>query len=73
MRSQPIAKLAATLPSYFRKIVVDETGLDGRYDFALSYRIDSPEVLSGELSSKYGLTLHPAKRRVLLLTVQPEN
>ncbi len=73
MRSQPIANLAATLPNYLRKIVVDETGLDGRYDFTLSYRSDSPEVLLGDLSSKYGLTLHPGKRKVRMLTVQSEN
>lgn len=73
LKRQPVAKLAATLPNFLKKIVVDETGLDGHYDFILSYRSDSSEVLLSDLRSKYGLTLIPAKRRVRMLTVRPEN
>ena len=72
-KRQPISKLASTLPNFLKKIVVDETGLDGQYDFFLSYRSDSPEVLLTDLRSKYGLTLLPAKRRVRMLMVKPEN
>lgn len=73
LRGQPMTKLAAMLPNYMRKVVVDETGLDGSYDLTLSYRGDKPQELIDELNTKYGLTLHPAKRRVWMLLVEFEN
>ena len=72
LRAQPIAKLAATLPNFMKKVVVDETGLEGRYDLTLSYRGDNPQVLLDELGSKYGLTLQPETRRVRVLRIEPE-
>ncbi len=69
LRAQPITRLVGLLPSYTKKIVVDDTGLDGRYDLSLSYRADSPQVLIDELQSKYGLTLEPEKRKVRMLVV----
>jgi len=73
LKRQPVSKLAATLSNFLKKIVVDETALDGQYDFLLSYRSDSPEVLLTDLRSKYGLTLAPAKRKVRMLLVKGEN
>ncbi len=73
LKRQPAARLAATLPNFLKKIVIDETGLAGQYDFTLQYRSDSPEILLDDLRSKYGLTLLPAKRRVRMLVIKPEN
>lgn len=73
LKRQPAARLAATLPNFLKKIVIDETGLPGQYDFTLQYSSDSPEILLDDLRSKYGLTLLPAKRRVRMLVIKPEN
>lgn len=71
LRAQPMARVATMLPNFMRQVVVDETGLEGRYDLTLSYRSDNPQVLIDELSTKYGLTLQPARRKVRMLTVEP--
>jgi uncharacterized protein (TIGR03435 family) len=73
LKRQPVAKLAATLPNFLKKIVIDETGLEGYYDFILSYRSDGLEVLLTDLRTKYGLTVLPARRKVRMLMVKPEN
>lgn len=73
LKGQTVGKLAATLPNWLKSIVVDETGLTGKYDFALQYRSDSPEILLDDLRSKYGLTLMPAKRSVRILVTKPGN
>ena len=73
LKRQPAGRLAATLSNFLNKIVVDETALAGQYDFTLQYRSDGPQTLVDDLSSKYGLTLLPAKRRVRMLVIKPEN
>ena len=73
LKGQSVGKLAATLPNWLKSIVVDETGLTGKYDFTLQYRSDSPEILLDDLRSKYGLTLMPAKRKVRILVTKPGN
>ena len=59
MRKQSTAKLAADLPNRLGKVVVDETGLNGLYDFDLEYRDDGPKMLTDGLKQKYGLVLTP--------------
>ncbi|HEV2711140.1 MAG TPA: TIGR03435 family protein [Edaphobacter sp.] len=73
MQKQSMAKLAGTLPNWLGKIVVDETGLKGSYDFDLEYRDDSPKMLTDGLQQKYGLVLVPAKRKVRILVVEKRN
>ncbi len=73
MRKQSTGKLAETLPNWLRKIVVDETGLNGLYDFNLEYRDDGPKMLTDVLQEKYGLVLTPAKRKVRILAVEKKN
>lgn len=69
MRKQSTAKLAADLPNRLGKVVVDETGLNGLYDFDLEYRDDGPKMLTDGLKQKYGLILTPARRKRSLLQV----
>ena len=70
MRKQSTAKLAADLPNRLGKVVVDETGLNGLYDFDLEYRDDGPKMLTDGLKQKYGLILTPARRKVKMLVVE---
>lgn len=53
-----------------RRVVVDETGLKGLYDFDLEYRDDGPRMLTDGLQQKYGLVLTPARRKVRMLAVE---
>ncbi len=70
LKSQPILKLADALPNWLGKIVVDETGLEGSYDFDLEYRAGDSGVLIDALRNKYGLILAPGKRKVQILIVE---
>ena len=69
---QSAAKLAEALPNWLHKIVVNETGLSGIYDFDLDYVAKDPRVITDELQQKYGVVLTPAKRKVRILVVEKE-
>lgn len=69
---QTSAKLAEALPNWFQKVVVNETGLSGTYDFDLDYVANEPKVLTEELQQKYGVTLTPAKRKIRILVVEKQ-
>ena len=70
MKKQSTAKLAETLPNWMYKLVIDETGLTGVYDFDLDYRDDGPKVLTDSLRERYGLILTPGRRSIRMLVVQ---
>jgi uncharacterized protein (TIGR03435 family) len=70
LRHQPIRELADALPNWLGKVVVNETGLMGSYDFDLQYLAGDPTVLTDLLREKYGLILTPGKRRVRILIVE---
>jgi uncharacterized protein (TIGR03435 family) len=72
LKKQSMAKLSATLPNWLRKIVVDETGQKGSYDFDLEYRGKDSKMLTDALE-KYGLVLTPGKRKVQILVVEKTN
>jgi uncharacterized protein (TIGR03435 family) len=69
LRKQTTARLTEALPNWLRKVVVDETGLKGQYDFDLEYSDGSPTILTDGLQRNYGLVLTPGKRRVHMLVV----
>lgn len=73
MRKQSTAKLAADLPNRLGKVVVDETGLNGLYDFDLEYRDDGPKMLTDGLKQKYGLVLTPPAQAVVTPGFQLED
>lgn len=71
LTNQPLGKLADALSNFVRKIVVDETGLTGRFDFQLAYGDHNPAILRDALSERYGLVLEPARRNVRMLVIEP--
>ena len=70
MKKQSTAELAGALPNWMRKVVIDETGLTGRYDFDLDYRDDGPNVLIDSLRERYGLILALGRRPIRVLVVK---
>lgn len=71
LRHQPVAKLCDVLSNAFDGIVMDETGMDGRYDFEIPYQPGQPEVTSGALK-EIGLEGVKARRNIRVLLVTPE-
>ena len=67
MSNGSMAMLCGTLEQALDRPVVDETGLAGRYDIALS---SGPGDLAERLRDELGLTLTPARRSVTWLTVR---
>jgi uncharacterized protein (TIGR03435 family) len=71
LRHQPITKVSEILTNVFGTMVVDETRLEGRYDFDFPYQPGQPEVTSKALRG-IGLEAVKARRNVRVLVVQPE-
>jgi uncharacterized protein (TIGR03435 family) len=72
LRHQPITKLCDMLVDAFSSIVVDETGMNGRYDFDIPYQPTQPEVISTALN-ELGLEAIKARRDVRILVVTSES
>jgi uncharacterized protein (TIGR03435 family) len=68
LRDEPISKLCEMLASSFNAIVLDETGIDGRYDFELPYQPGQPEMTS-EALNKLGFETTKARRDIPVLVV----
>ena len=68
LKHQPIAKLCDLLANSFSAIVVDETRLNGHYDFEIPYQPGQPEVTTNALK-KVGLEAVKARRKVKVLIV----
>lgn len=76
VRGQPIAKLTFWLSQVAGRMVVDKTGLAGKYDIALKWtpddqqnRPDSGPTLFTALQEQLGLKLEPAKGQVQTLVI----
>ena len=65
--------LADALPNFIRKLVVDETGLTGRYDFLLPYGDNNQAILLDAMLERYGLILEPAKCKIRMLVIEPQD
>lgn len=72
VKKQPIAKLADSLENFFRKPVIDETGLKENYDWNLSYTYADKNILLESLRKETGLDLVPARRLVEVLVIENE-
>lgn len=70
LRSEPIAKLCSMLTGAFNAIVLDETGIHGRYDFELPYQPGEPGVTSVALN-RLGLETVKTRRNIRVLEVTP--
>ena len=70
----PLSSFATSLRSLAGRPVVDKTGIQGRYDFTLSFaRLDDPESTLASFSTavqeQLGLKLEPAKVPLELLVI----
>jgi uncharacterized protein (TIGR03435 family) len=65
-----IPTFAANLAGQFSRPVIDETGIEGRYDFDLKWDPKDPEALAKAVREKYGLLLTSATRPVDVLIVE---
>jgi uncharacterized protein (TIGR03435 family) len=70
LHAQPVKKLCDFLTTPLHSIVVDETGMKGRYDFDLPYQPGQPDVTTSALSL-IGLEAVKMRRSVVVLVVQP--
>ena len=53
-----------------KQIMIDETGLKGKYDFELKYDLMNPESVKAAIKEQFGLELSSAKRQVEILVVE---
>jgi uncharacterized protein (TIGR03435 family) len=64
-----VAEFAAALADYIRRPVFDETGLDGSFEFSLSWNKGNPAALQEAVKQQLGMQLVDDKRSVPLLIV----
>lgn len=67
--SVPTARLAVLLEQTLKKTVVDETGLEGGFDLALTWDAARPESLVDAVREQLGLELVPARRALVHLEI----
>jgi uncharacterized protein (TIGR03435 family) len=67
---QPTMNVAWHLASKVGKIVVDETGLDGRYDYELEWDQRDPQDMVRAVEEQLGLVLVAGRREVEFLVVE---
>ena len=65
-----VAAFAAFLSDYIQRPVFDETGMDGNFDFSLSWNKGNPAALQEAVKQQLGLQLADDKRSVELLIVE---
>jgi len=76
--NQPISELRGYLEAWaYRKPVLDQTGLTGRYDFVLDWPKpmgylykDGQETLKNNLANELGLELVPSREPIEMLVVE---
>ena len=66
---QPVTELIAEVARRLEKIVLDETGLNGLYDWEMPYQPGQPDVTIKGLTA-LGLELVPALRPTRILVVE---
>jgi len=71
LRSQPVRKLCQLLSNSLEAPVIDETAMDGRYDFDVPYQPGQPLVTTQALKD-IGLETIKANRNLQVLVVAPE-
>ncbi|HKQ48457.1 MAG TPA: TIGR03435 family protein [Phycisphaerae bacterium] len=71
--NEPLATLTRGLGSQIKKPVIDETGLEGRYDIRLEGKLNEPDSLIRAIRESLGLELRPAKRPVEFLVIENDS
>lgn len=72
LQRQPVSKLSELLTNSLSAVVINETGLEGRYDFDIPYQRGNAEVTRQALK-KIGLEAIPARRPIQVLVVTNES
>ena len=67
---QPIATLVDVLENFLDRAVVDETGLEGEFDWELSYRRADETTVVNSVRNELGLEILPATRAIEVLIVE---
>jgi uncharacterized protein (TIGR03435 family) len=67
-----VDNLADLLESILERPVINETRLDGRYDWTVEFDEENPESVVPAIEEKLNLRLTPEEREVEVLVVEPE-
>ena len=67
---QPVANLADVLENLLDRPVVDETGLDGEYDWEFSYSKADGAMVTNAVRDELGLEIVPGRRLIEVLVVK---
>ena len=67
---QPVANLADVLENLLDRPVVDETGLEGEYDWEFSYRSADGAMVTNAVRDELGLEIVPGRRMIEVLVVK---
>jgi uncharacterized protein (TIGR03435 family) len=74
IRNEPFSNVSFSLEAYLKTPVIDETGLDGRYDADLSWDANendfNPEALKQAALAQLGLELVPDRQAIEVLVVE---
>lgn len=65
-----LSNLASSLEYELERPVVDETGMEGNYDFELTWDPEEPDSVFAAVREQLGLELRPAKRPIEFLIVE---
>ena len=68
---QPLERLCDALTNFLQRPVLNETGLQGTFDWNLRYQPGDPTVVIREVKQKLGLELIETTRSLQVLVVEP--
>ena len=69
MNHTTVAAFAGSLADYIKRPVFDETGLDGSFDFSLSWKMGNAASLQDAVKQQLGLQLVEDRRSLQLLII----
>ena len=69
VKEATLSDLCGVLQSVLGKPVVNETGIEGRYEFVMAWGENTERTMTEALSAKFGLTLTRANRRLPAVVV----
>ena len=69
-QKQPVANLADVLENLLDHPVVDETGLEGEYDWEFSYRKADGAMVTNAVQDELGIEIVPGRRMIEVLVVK---
>lgn len=70
--AMPLDSLTSMLEEVIGRPVVDETGIEGAYDYELRWDPQRPESVLSAVREQLGLELREARRPIEFLIVEPK-